>query len=456
MDENALLNLGVVEASHLIHTREISPLELVQATFTRIDALNSKLNAYIHLMRDAALKQAQYATDAIQRGEDWGPLHGIPIAVKDLIDVAGEPTTAASDFFRGVVAKEDADVTQRLNSKGAIIVGKTNLHEFALGVTNINPHFGNALNPWNPETSPGGSSGGSGAAVAALMCAAALGTDTGGSVRIPAAVCGLTGIRPGKGRISTRGVVPLSGTLDAVGPMARSAQDVALLVDLIDQDVLFPAGCVTHLRDPVAGLRIGVPTDPYFWRESNLEVVSAVRAAIDRLVDLGMAQVDIALPDVDSALRASQIIALTEAAAYHKERMATEPQRFGADVRLRLDAAAAFTGVDYAQARQTGREWRHRLRGLFHGQIDVIALPTTPVPALQIAGLDSVAAGKLMLKFNYPFSLSGMPALSFPVGLTQDGLPVGMQLVAPREATILQIAQGYQQVTDWHTRRPPL
>jgi len=456
MDENALVELGVVEASDLIHAGDITPLELIRATLSRTEQLNDKLNAYIHLMPEKALEQAKHATEAMQRGEDWGPLHGIPIAVKDLIDMAGEPTTAGSDFLRGSIAKEDADVTQRLNSKGAIIIGKTNLHEFALGVTNINPHFGAARNPWNPETSPGGSSGGSGVAVAALMCAAALGTDTGGSVRIPSAVCGVTGIRPGKGRISARGVVPLSGTLDTVGPMARSAQDVALLVDLLDQQPLSPVGCSVRLSEPVAGLRMGVPTDPYFWRESNVEVASAVRAAINTLADLGMAQVDIALPEIEAALRASQIIALTEAAAYHKERLATEPQRFGADVRSRLEAAAGFSGVDYAQARQTGREWRQTLHGFFVNQIDVIALPTTSVPALKIDGLDSVAAGRLMLKFNYPFSLSGMPALSMPVGFTQDRLPIGMQLVAPRESTLLQIAHAYQQVIDWHKRRPSL
>ncbi len=456
MDDYHLLNLGLVEASDLIHGGKITPLELVEATLARIERLNPTLNVYIHVMGDHALQQARYATDAIRRGEDWGPLHGIPIAVKDLIDVAGEPTTAGSDFMRGNVAKDDADVTQRLSAKGAIIVGKTNLHEFALGVTNVNPHFGAARNPWNPQTSPGGSSGGSGAAVAALMCTAALGTDTGGSVRIPAAVCGLTGIRPGKVRISTRGVIPLSITLDTVGPLARSAQDAALLVDVLDSQPLSPAGCISHLNDPVAGLRIGVPDDPYFWLESDLEVVGAVRAALDKLSDLGMLQVTCALPLVEAALHASQVIAITEAAAYHKERLAAEPGRFGADVRARLESATKYTGIDYAQARQTGREWRQSLRDLFHEQIDVIAVPATSVPAMKIEGLDSLTAGRRMLKFNYPFSLSAMPALSLPVGFTQDGLPVGMQLVAPRESTLVRVAHAYQQVTDWHRRRPEL
>ena len=456
MDQLELINLTVLEASNLIHEGTISPLELVEATLARIQTLNRKLNAYITLLPDRALQQARYATDAIQRGEDWGPLHGIPIAVKDLVDVAGEPTTAASDFLRANKVTEDADVTQRLNAKGAIIIGKTNLHEFALGVTNINPHFGAVHNPWNTDVIPGGSSGGSGAAVAALMCAAALGTDTGGSVRIPSALCGITGIRPSKGRISSGGVFPLSATLDTVGPMARTAADVALLVDILDHQPLSPAGCMTHLDDPITNLRVGVPTDPYFWRESDLQVVGAVRAALDRLTDLGATLVDIALPQVETALKASQVIALTEAAAVHKDRLATEPHRFGKDVLARLDAAKQFSGVDYAQARQTGREWRQTIRDLFRDHIDLIALPTTPVPAMKIEGLDSVAAGRQMLKFNYPFSLSAYAALSLPVGFTQDGLPIGMQLVAPREATTLQVAHAYQKITDWHTRRPEL
>jgi aspartyl-tRNA(Asn)/glutamyl-tRNA(Gln) amidotransferase subunit A len=456
MDEYQLLNLTITQAVRLIKDKQITPLELMEATMARIERLNPQINAYLHVMRDGAVKQARQATEAIRRGEDWGPLHGIPLAVKDLIDVAGEPTTAGSEFLRHNVAAEDAAVITQLRAAGAIIVGKTNLHEYAVGATNVNPHYGSALNPWNVELSTGGSSGGSGAAVAALMASGALGTDTGGSVRIPSALCGLTGLRPGKGRVSAQGVIPMSWTLDAVGPMARSAEDVALMLDALDQVVDRPALAFQGIAAPVKGLRLGVVIDPYFWNETDFEIVAAVRTAVDRLGELGMEVVEVRLEVLEDALKASQVIAISEALAYHKERMATHPERFGEDVRGRLEMAADRTAVEYALARQTGREWRQRLRDLFRSKADVLIMPATQTQAPKLEGIDSVLAGRPLLRFNYPFSLSYLPALSAPCGFTNDGLPVGMQLVAPREATVLAVAHAYQQATDWHTRRPVL
>lgn len=454
MDEMQLINLTIAEASTLIREKRISPVELIEAYLAHIERVNPMLNAFLCVMDESALKEARYAGESIQRGEDWGLLHGIPIAVKDLIDVAGEKTTAASDFLRDNVAQEDSDVVRRLRAAGAIIIGKTHLHEFAIGATTVNPHYGPARNPWNPDCSPGGSSGGSGAAVSAMMCPGALGTDTGGSVRVPAALCGLTGIRPGKGRVSAEGVIPLSRTLDTVGPMAHTAHDVAILLDVLDAQPLSPASCLDRINEPVKGLKIGAPTDDFFWMETDFEIVGCVRTATEMLSDMGLPVVDIQLPTIMEVARASQIIALADAVAFHQERLREEPERFGRDVWRRLQIGSGYSAPDYASARQMGREWRHSLRELFREQVDLLLLPTTPIPAPRIEGIDSVDAGRVLLRFTYPLSLSNWPVLSIPCGFTSDGLPIGLQLIAPSEGVVLRVAHAYQQATAWHVQRP--
>jgi len=454
MAETLLHHLTIAQAAALIRRRQLSPLDLVEAYLARIEYLNPRLNAFLSVLEYEARREARYAVEALGRGEVWGPLHGIPIAVKDLIDVAGARTTAGSDFLRENVAAEDADVVKRLKAAGAIIIGKAHLHEFAIGATNVNPHYGPARNPWNLDLSPGGSSGGSAAAVAAGLCAGALGTDTGGSVRVPSALCGLTGVRPALGQVSTEGVIPMSASLDTVGPMARTAHDAALLMDAIDQRT---TTChVDGLTGSVRGLRIGLPTDAFFWEDTEIDVVNAVRAAVDQMGRLGMKVVDVQLPQTSDALRAAGIISLADAAAYHRERLAAEPERFGADVRARLEYASRRSAVDYAQARQTGREWRRALGALFEEQADVLALPTTPVAAHEITKSEGVSAAKALLRFTYPFSLSGYPALSMPCGFTRDGLPVGLQLVGAETDLLLRVAYSHQQVTDWHERHPAI
>ncbi len=456
MDETSFIELTIAQAAEQIKERAISPTELIETCLQRIEHLNPRLNAFLSVMCDEARKEAQQATQALERGEYWGPLHGIPIGVKDLIDVRGIHTTAGSTFLAENVAQEDADVVRRLRAAGAIIVGKTHLHEYAIGATNVNPHYGPARNPWNLDYSPGGSSGGSGAAVASGMCLAALGTDTGGSVRLPSALCGLTGLRPSQGRISTQGVIPMSWTLDTVGPMAHDAHDVALLLDALDVQSLEPAHCVIQLDEPVEGVRVGVPVDDYFWQESEHRVVDAVRKAVEVLADLGMQVDEVSLPMMSAIRDAVGLISLSDAAAYHRERLASEPERFGADVRARLEWGMKHSSVDYALARQTGREWQCLLRELFRDRVDVIALPTTPVPAHSLAGSDGVSAARELLRFTYPISLSGLPALSMGCGFTEDGFPIGLQLVGSTEARLLNIAHVYQQVTDWHRKRPTL
>lgn len=456
MDDVQLTGLTIGEAAALIRSGALSPRALVEECLARIERLNPSLNAFLSVMAAEALREARHAEEALARGEHWGPLHGIPIAVKDLIDIAGEHTTAASLFLKDHIAAEDADAIRQLRASGAILIGKTHLHEFAIGATNVNPHYGPARNPWNPEYSPGGSSGGSGAAVAASLCLGALGTDTGGSVRVPSALCGLTGLRPGEGRVSVRGVIPMSWTLDTVGPMAHTAYDVALLMDAIDNQPVSPAGCVARIGDPVLGLRIGIPEGDFFWRETHVPVISAVRSAANLLADLGMSQVEIHLPMCKDVLRAASVISLSDAAAYHKQRLETAPERFGEDVRTRLEWGLKRTAVEYAEARQLGRDWRAVLRAMFRDQCDLILVPTTPTPAHLIEGSEGLTAAREMLRFTYPFSLSGLPALSVPCGFTDDGFPIGMQLVAPTEALLVQVAHAYQQATDWHTRHPSL
>jgi aspartyl-tRNA(Asn)/glutamyl-tRNA(Gln) amidotransferase subunit A len=455
MDELQFAGLTIVDAVARIKRRELSPIDLTREMLRRMDRLNGRLNAFITIMHTSAAEQARHAEEALDRGEDWGALHGVPIAVKDLIDVEGERTTGGSPRFPDRV-DQDSDVVTRLKAAGAIIIGKTNLHELAIGVTNNNPHFGAAHNPWNTDYSPGGSSGGSGAAVAASMVPAALGTDTGGSVRIPAAICGISGLRPGKGRLSGQGVLPMSWTLDSVGPMAHTAEDLAILTDVLDARLDSPANCLETLQEPVRWLKIGIPTDPFFWLDTHFEVVGAVRAAIDQLADLGMLVNDLPLNLAEDALRASQVISMGDAAAFHAGRMKDSPEKFGVDVLSRLEWGAKNTAAQYAQARQTGKAWRHRLSEVFQ-QVDVLALPTTPVAALPLAeGTEAANAARILLKFTYPFSLSYLPSVSIPCGLTSDGLPIGLQLVAPAEKTILRVAHAFQQATDWHTRLPDI
>src|SRR5574341_823887 len=352
MDDVQLIGLTISRAAALIRSGDLSPRVLVEDCLARIQRLNPHLNSFLTVMEDDALREAHAAEEATARGEDWGPLHGIPIAVKDLIDIAGERTTAASLFFKDHVAAEDADVVRQLRAAGAILIGKTHLHEFAIGATNVNPHYGPAHNPWNLDYSPGGSSGGSAAAVAASMCLAALGTDTGGSVRVPSALCGLTGLRPGKDRISTRGVIPMSWTLDSVGPLAHTAYDVALLLDALDNQPLSPARCVARTADPVRGLRLGIPEDDFFWRESDVQVIRAVRNAANTLADIGMQQVQIHLPMVKDVLRAASVISLSDAVAYHHDRLESAPEKFGDDVRTRLEWGIKRTGVEYARSEE--------------------------------------------------------------------------------------------------------
>ena len=440
--------LPISQLSLLIARREISPRELLDHYLDRIETLNPTLNAFLSVRADEARREADLAGKAIVDGESLGPLHGISIAIKDNIDVAGEITTAGSPTLRDNRATADADIVARLRAAGVIIIGKTNLHEFAQGATTINPHFGATSNPWNIALSPGGSSGGSAVAVSAGLCAAAIGTDTGGSIRLPSALCGVTGIRPIAGSLKMAGIVPVSQTLDMVGPLTRTALDGWLILNALGVASSPPAQPVL---DVPKGLRIAIPRDDYFWSRVDPQITVLFESAVEVLTTLGAEQVEITLPRVGEASRAAGVISAVESAAYHRKLLET-PEVFGEDVRRVLERGARHTSEEYASAIQTGVEWRADLLAVLE-QVDVITLPTSPVFAPTIDAPDPEIV-KNLLRFTFPFSLGGLPSLSVPCGFNEAGHPVGMQFVGKDAESILGAATTYQAATAWAERHP--
>jgi aspartyl-tRNA(Asn)/glutamyl-tRNA(Gln) amidotransferase subunit A len=454
--------LTITEAQRLIRAKELSPLELTQTHLDRITQIDPKLNAYLTVTIESALAQARSATEAIAHSDQLGALHGIPIGLKDLFDLKDVRTTAGSILLKDNVATEDAFVTKHLREAGAIFLGKLNMHEWAYGVTTINPHFGTTHNPWNVDHIVGGSSGGSGAALAAGLCLGALGSDTGGSIRIPASLCGVVGLKPTYGRVSVRGVIPLSWSLDHVGPLARSVADVALLFSLIagtDQDdpyTLQNAEFIMHnleIQDR-GEFRVGVPDDSFF-ADLHPETKAAIEIAIALIKDLGFAVRQIELSGADEASNASSKMLQAEAAAYHHDRILNQSDQIGADVLIRLKTGDNISGIDYANARRLQVKWIHQMKQLFE-TIDVLVLPATPMPAMRIDEADPIKLSRGNLtRFTRLFNLSGNPAIVLPCGFTSDGLPIGLQIVGGhgQEEKILQLAYAYEQATEWHLRR---
>ncbi len=466
MTTTDIARLSIAEASALIGKRKLSPVELTESCLQRIGSLDARLRAFITVTRDDALAAAHQATTAIAGGNYKGPLHGIPFALKDLFDTAGVPTTAGSKIMAERVPQEDAEATVRLKAAGAILLGKLNMHEFAFGITGVNPHYGGTYNPWDTTRMSGGSSSGAGAAVASAMTFGALGTDTGGSIRAPASLCGITGLKPTYGRVSRRGITPLSWALDHAGPMARSAADAAIILKVIaghdpqdESSSEEPVPDYTKaLKDQrLNRLRIGVPKE-YFFDDVDDEVLKAIHAAILVLRDDLKAGVsEVSLPHIAEAPAAVSAILLPEALAYHKRWLAERPQDYGEDVRARLEMGLLYPAVSYVQAQRLRslivEEWRQKV----FDRVDLLAVPTTPVPAPSLDENDIQTTLRLT-RFTAPFNLTGLPAISIPCGFTKDGLPIGMQLVGRwwDEATVLRAAHAYQQATDWHTRTPPL
>ena len=456
--------LSIAEAARLIERRELSPVDLVDDCLNRVEALDGRLNAFINLLADEARVAAQEAADEIANGSYRGPLHGIPVALKDIFAVAGVPMTAGSLIFRDVVSEEDSEVTRRLREAGAIVLGTLNLHEIALGATGINSHTGSARNPWNAGHITGGSSSGAGAAVAAGLCFAGMGTDTGGSIRIPAALCGLAGIKPTFGRVSRRGLLPLSWSLDHAGPLTRTAEDAAIVLQAIaGHDAGDPASSTADvpdysatLADGVRGLRIGVP-DRYFGDAVDADVEAAFREALGQLEGLGAELSEFSPPYMDEMPGAITAIMLPEAFAFHQSAMRERPDDIGEDVRYRLELGAAYPAVEYIQALRFREMFVEAWREEVFGEIDLVATATTMVAAGPIDRSDLSTTLSLIRNTN-PFNMLGTPAISVPCGFTDDGLPIGLQLSGRwfGEATVLRAAHAYESATDWHTRRPPL
>ena len=469
MNTDELTNLSLAQAGEWLHQGKLSPVELTEAHLERIQRLDPKLNSYITVTGEEARQQARQAETELQGGETRagrppGALHGIPLALKDLYETRGVRTTAGSKHFSEYIPEEDAAVVTKLKAAGAILLGKTNLHEIALGLTNINPHYGACHNPWALERVSGGSSGGSAVALAARLCLGALGSDTGGSIRTPAALCGVVGLKPTRGRVSLRGVIPLSWNLDHAGPMARQVLDAAILLGVIagyDPDDPYCVDAplddyVSGIQEGVRGWRIALADDDYFDR-TQPEIMQAVRAAAQTFEALGARVEATSFPDIYQAALANGMMVVGDAAAFHAFRLLESPQDFGADVLQRLKSGASLPLKEYISARRT-QTLLSRQFGRFFENYDLLLMPTTPVEAPPIEGPDAVELARLLTRFTAPFNLTGLPALSLPCGFTPEGLPVGLQIIGPHwgEARVLRAGYAYEQATDWHTRQPVL
>ena len=447
---------SITEASALLSSRRLSPVELTRMCLERIEKLDLQLNCFITLLPELALQQARQAEAELLRGESRGPLHGIPIALKDLYETAGIRTTAGSKVMAEYVPQSDASVVQKLSAAGAVLLGKLNMHEIALGVTNENPHYGDCHNPWALDHMTGGSSGGSAAALAAGLCLGSLGSDTGGSIRIPASLCGVVGLKPTRGRVSLRGVIPLSWNLDHAGPLARSVRDAALLLQVIagyDPEDPYSENVpvddyVSGLAQEVRGWRVAL-AEGEFFQKADPAVLEAVRQAAGVFESLGAQVETVQLPDLRPAAQANGLMVTSDAAAFHRERLASCPQDFGADVRQRLEAGAAYTSGEYILARRTQTLFRRQYEQFFE-TFDLLLMPSTPMPAPLLHHESAVERARQLTRFTGPFNLTGLPAISVPAGLIEEAgasLPIGLQIIAKPwdEARLLQAAYAYEQ-----------
>jgi aspartyl-tRNA(Asn)/glutamyl-tRNA(Gln) amidotransferase subunit A len=460
--------LSISELSELIRTKKVSPVEVTRATLDRIEKLNPTLNAYITVTHDLAMKAAQEAESEIQQKKWRGPLHGVPIAVKDLFDTAGIRTTAGSAVFKDRVPEQDAEVIRKLKTAGAVIVGKTNMHEFAFGGSSLVTAFGGVHNPWDIARIAGGSSGGSAAAVAASLCYGALGSDTAGSVRQPAAYCGLAGLKPTYGLVSTRGVIPLSWSLDHVGPLGRTVTDAAILLQAIagyDPEEItsvrmdvpnYPAALHALPRST----RLGVARD-FFFDGLEPEIQSATDRALAVLEKLTGGVTEVMIPARNQEeLRAT--VRAAEAYAYHAEFMAKTPELYQRETLGRLRTGADVSTIAYIHGRQQLDRTRRTSVEVFR-KVDVIVTPTCPISPPPIADFTGDRNGSAdflarNIQNTSPFDVYGWPAISVPCGFTASGLPIGLQISAApgADALVLQVAHAYEQATDWHKRRPNL
>jgi aspartyl-tRNA(Asn)/glutamyl-tRNA(Gln) amidotransferase subunit A len=459
-DQLPFLNLS--EASQAVQTKKASPVELTQACLARIEHLDSRLKSFITVTAESAMEEAHKAEAEITRGEWKGPLHGIPLAVKDLAETAGVRTTAASKVLEHHIPSEDAEVVRRLRAAGAVMLGKLNLHEFAYGGSGVVGHFGIAKNPWNTAHITGGSSSGSAAAVAAGLCYGAIGTDTAGSIRLPAAYCGIVGLKPSYGLVSVRGIIPLSWSLDHAGPMARTVADAALILQAIahydHHDVYSqkfpPVYYPSAMADSCSALRVGLARK--FWEEAEPEIREAVDAAVEVL-----RRETAGLHDIDLSTDVDRTVVRCEPYVYHQRHLPAHEGAYQPETVKRIRSGTDVTAADYVQHYRDLLRARREIVELF-SKVDVIVTPTTPVLPPKIADLEANPELRskelLMLRNTRPFNVWGLPTISIPCGFSKSGFPIGLQIAgAPgAEGTVLALARAYEQQTDWHRKKPML
>lgn len=470
MDELEICYMTAGALGPLVKSGDISPMEIIEAHFSRIRATEPVLNSFITLLQEEALAAARQAERDIGAGRYRGPLHGIPVGLKDLFNTGGVRTTSGSRIYDTFVPAEDCTVAARFRDAGAILLGKLNMHQFAYGPTGENPDYGHMHNPWNPERVSGGSSGGSGSAAAAAQCTITTGSDTGGSIRIPAALCGIVGLKPTYGRVSRHGLTPLAWSMDHPGPMVRTVEDAAITMNVIaghdprdvaSVDVPVP-DYTAALTGDVNGLRIGTPRQ-FFDAPLDPEVRQSVNAALRHLESLGAVVEEVDFPEFNDAAAISTTMLMAEASACFRDLLASDGEQLYEPVRLRLEAGMFISAADYLRAQQ-GRAVFDRAARRILQDVDLIAGPTEPVtapPLLQqrvLAGEQEIGTVAALTQYTRPYNITGFPAISVPCGFSSEGLPIGLQLAGRPfdEETVLRAAHAYEQSTEWHTRRPPI
>ena len=470
MDTLEICYMGAGDLSKLVQSKEISPVEIIEAHLTRIDATEPVLNSFITLLADQARKSARQAEKDIQAGRYKGPLHGIPVALKDLYNTGGVRTTSGSRIFDTFIPTEDCTVAAKFHQAGAILLGKLNMHQFAYGPTGENPDYGHMHNPWNPDMVTGGSSGGSGSAAAAGQCTITTGSDTGGSIRIPAALCGIVGLKPTYGLVSRYGLSALSWSLDHPGPMTRTVEDTAITMNVIaGHDPKDVASAKVDIPDytsaltgDVKGLRIGIVKE-YFEVPLDPQVRKAVMDAISLLESMGAEIKEVSYPMFNQSQAISSTVLMAEATAYHRDLLEKDGHQLYEPVRQRLEAGLFISAAEYLRAQQARSIFDQQGRRLLD-EVDLLAGPTDPVTAPEIlaskvmAGEQEVGVVGALTQYTRPYNINGFPAISVPCGFSDDEMPIGLQLAGRPfdELTVLRAAHAYEQANDWHTRRPPI
>jgi aspartyl-tRNA(Asn)/glutamyl-tRNA(Gln) amidotransferase subunit A len=460
---------SIGELAPLLRDKHISPIELTEAVLQNVDTYNEQINAYITVEKEKAIKAATFAEQEILNGNYKGALHGIPMALKDIMYFKGERATIGSKIHGEFIPNYDATVVAKLKNEGVIFTGKLNMHEYAWGANTTNPHYGACHNPWDLSKIPGGSSGGSGAAVAADLTIASLGTDTGGSIRIPAASCGIIGLKPTHGRISKYGCFPLAWTLDHIGPMTKTVYDAALLLETLSgYDPKDPTSVNTPSKnysglfeESLEGVVIGIEED-YFFKNVDSRVSESVQYAVQELEKLGARIETVKIPSLAQSEFAELITITTEASAIHHKNLLEQPEKFGEDVRFLLEVGELVSGVDYLQAQQIRRKMSNDFAETFK-KVDVLITPTLPFLPPNIGENSVDINGKLhsfldeVIRFTGPGNLTGLPSLSIPCGV-RDGLPVGLQIMGPafQEEKVLNVAYLIEKLNLMQSQKPNL